>query len=122
MKISKNDKQWEFEEPSTKTQYLADKSQACIHNKNEKFSSWKAFCDLTPPINPWNEIYNLAAGKRKLKERLTILIETDGVQTKETADTLRHILEHFSPEEGNNDDDVHERARLQSQLQTSMTD
>jgi len=98
-----------------KAQYLEGKTRYASTIKNEKFSSWKAFCNLTPANNPRNEVYKLAAGKKKLKTRLTTLRKPNGTQTKDTANTLRHILEHFTPEDNNNDvDDYHRRARLQS--------
>ena len=61
------------------------------------------------------------ARKKKLKAHFTTLRKLDGNQTKDTADTLRHILEHFSPEDNNNDDN-RRRDRLQSQIPTSTAD
>ena len=60
-------------------------------------------------------------GKRKTKTHLSTLRKPDGTQTKDTADTLRHMLEHFTPED-NNDDADHRRARLQSQLHISTAE
>ena len=105
-----------------KAQYLDGKARYASTIKNEKFSSWKAFCNLTPANNPWNEVYKLAAGKKKVKTHLTTLRKPDGTQTKDTVDTLRHMLERFTPEDNNNEDDDHRRARLQSQLPTSTAD
>jgi len=103
-------------------QYLEGKARYALTIKNKKFSSWKAFCKLTPANNPWNKVYKLAAGKKKLKTHLTTLRKPNRTQTKDTADTLRHVLEHFTPEDNNDDDDDHRRARLQSQIPTSMAD
>jgi len=63
-----------------------------------KNSTLGKHCHLTPANNPWNEVYKLAAGKKILKTHLTTLRKPDG-KTKDAADTLRHMLEHFTPEE-----------------------
>jgi len=39
-----------------KAQYLEGKASYASTIKNEKFSSWKAFCNLTPANKPWNEV------------------------------------------------------------------
>jgi len=57
-----------------KAQYLEGKARYASTINYEKFSSWKAFCNLTPANNPWNEVYKLVAGKRKTKT----LIYTEG--------------------------------------------
>jgi len=87
-----------------KAQYLEGKAMYASTMKIEKFSSWKAFCNLTPANNPWNKVYKLVAGKKKLKTHLTTLRKPYGTQTKDTADTMRHMLEHFTPEDNNKDD------------------
>jgi hypothetical protein len=80
-----------------KAQYLEGKARYASTIKNKKFSSWKAFCNLTPGNNPWSEVYKLVAGKRKTKTHLSTLRKPDGTETKDTADTLQHMLEHFTP-------------------------
>ena len=67
-------------------------------------------------------MYKIAAGKRKTKVNLTILKKADGSHTKDTADTLQYMLEHFTPEDDNKDDDIHRRARAQSQLPIGTDD
>ena len=66
-------------------------------------------------------VCNPAAVKEELKKLFTTLMKPDGNQTNYTGGTLRHILEHFSPEDNNNDDDDDDnrRPRLQSQPHTS---
>jgi len=67
-------------------------------------------------------VYKIAAGKRKTKVNLTTLKKTDGLQTKDTAETLQYLLEHFTPEDDNKDDDEYRRARAQSQLPNGTDD
>ena len=56
-----------------KAQYLEGKAWYTSTIKNEKVRSWKEFCNITPGNNPWNEVYKIAAGKRKRKLNLTTL-------------------------------------------------
>ena len=63
------------------------------------------------------------ASEGETKTQLTTLRKPDVTQTKDTADKLRHIFEHFTPEyNNNNDDDGYRRARLQSQLPVRTVD
>ena len=48
-----------------KTIYLAEKARYEATIKREKILSWKEYCNLTSSSNPWNEVYKLAAGKRR---------------------------------------------------------
>jgi hypothetical protein len=53
---------------------------------------------MTTHINPWNEAYRLAAGKRKSATQITTLRKPDGTLTADRQETLKHMLEHFAPE------------------------
>jgi len=46
-----------------RSQYLEGKARYAATIK--KITSWKEYCNMTSSINPWNELYKLAAGKRK---------------------------------------------------------
>jgi len=48
-----------------KAQYLEGKARYASTIKKKKLSSWKAYCNLTPATNPCEEVYKLAAGKKK---------------------------------------------------------
>jgi hypothetical protein len=48
-----------------KVQYLEGKAQYAATIKREKLRSLKEYCNITTAANPWNEIYKLAAGKRR---------------------------------------------------------
>ena len=71
---------------------------------------------MTPYTNPWNEIYRLAAGKRKRTTQITTLRKPDGSLTTDLHDTLSHMLEYFAPEDNPKDDtEFHRQARILSQ-------
>ena len=74
---------------------------------------------MTLSTNPWNEMYRIAAGKRKHAAQITTLRKPDGTLTADLHETLKYILEHFTPEDNQNDDsDNHKQARTQSQEPT----
>ena len=73
-----------------KAQYLEGKARYASTIKYEKFSSWKAFCNLTPGNNPWNEVYKLVAGKRKTKT----LIFTEETRRNSNEGHSRHATAH----------------------------
>jgi hypothetical protein len=49
-----------------KTQYLEGKARYAATTKKGKISPRKEYCNMTSSTNPWNEVYKLAAGKRKI--------------------------------------------------------
>jgi hypothetical protein len=87
-----------------KAQYTEGKARYASTIKKEKISSWKEYCNLTSSTNPWNEVYKLAAGKRKHNTQLSTWRKPDGSLTKDIRETLQHMLEHFVPEDKDNDD------------------
>jgi hypothetical protein len=106
-----------------KTQYLEGKARYAATIKEEKISSWKEYCNMTSSTNPWNEVYKLAAGKRKNSTQLTTLRKPDGSLTADIRETLKHMLEHFAPEDTENDDtDLHKQARTQAQEPVDAAD
>lgn len=56
-----------------KAQYTEGKARHASTSKKEKFSSWKEYYNLKSSTNPLNEVYILAAGKRKNNTQLSTL-------------------------------------------------
>jgi hypothetical protein len=61
-----------------KTQYLEGKARYAATIKKEKPRSWKEYCNMTPSVNPWNEVYKIVAGKRSNSTQITTLRKPDG--------------------------------------------
>ena len=59
---------------------------------------------MTSATNPWNEMYRIAAGRRKNETQTTTLRKLDGTLTKNLYETLTLMLRHFTPEDNQNDD------------------
>jgi len=81
-----------------KTIYLAEKAKYEATIKREKIQSWKEYCNLTTSSNSWNEVYKLAAGKRRDNTQIT-LRKTDESLTEDLSETLQLMLEHFTPDD-----------------------
>ena len=106
-----------------KVLYLEGRASYASAVKKRKISSWREYCNLTSSANPWNEVYKIAAEKRKKNTQLTTLSKPDGYLTKDTSETLQHMLEHFVPEDKLTDDnDQHTQTRLQTQAPVDTAD
>ena len=70
-----------------KTRYFEEKARYAATIKREKTRSWKEYCNLTTSANPWNEVYRLAAGKRKTPTEIITLRKPDGTLTTNTKET-----------------------------------
>jgi hypothetical protein len=61
---------------------------------------------------PLNAVYILAAGKKKNHTQITTLRKPDGSLTKDAKETLRLMLEHFTPEDNElEDNNYHKQVR-----------
>jgi len=96
-KISKNAEQ--RKKNKNKTTYFDQRSKYTATIRREKTKSWKEYCNLTTKANPWNAVYRLAAGKKKTNTQITTLRKPDSLLTKDTKETLRLMLEYFTPED-----------------------
>jgi hypothetical protein len=69
---------------------------------------------MTSATNPWNEIYRIAAGKRKHAPQITTLRKPDGTLTTDLQETLTYMLQHLTPEDNRNyDTEYHQQVRTQ---------
>ena len=79
-----------------KAQYFKEKTKYAATIKRKKSRSWKEYCNTTTSVNPWNEVYKLAAGKRNSSTQITTLWKPDGSLTADTKETLHLMLDHFT--------------------------
>jgi len=67
-------------------------------------------------------VYKLAAGKRRKNTLITTLRKSDGSLTEDLRETLQIMLEHFTPDDKEEDDtELHKQARAQA-LEPTATD
>jgi hypothetical protein len=97
------------EEPreNRKNQYIEGKKKYQAAIRKEKINSWKQYCNVTSPSNPWNEAYKLASRKPRNTETLTTLQKPDGSKTTNIIETLKFMMEQFIPEDITQDDTDH---------------
>ena len=79
------------------------------NNKKGKTKSGKEYCKLTTEANPCNAVYRLAAGKKKNNTQITTLRKPDDSLTRDTPETLRLMLEYFTPEDNELEDNDHHK-------------
>jgi hypothetical protein len=97
------------------------KYQAAI--RKEKINSWKQYCNITSPSNPWNEAYKLASGKTRNTVTLTTLQKPDGSRTANIKETIEFIIEKLIPEDNARDDtDHHTSVRRLTEQPIETTD
>jgi hypothetical protein len=104
-----------------KTIYLAGKAMYEATIKREKIQSWKEYCNLMTFSNPWNEVHKSEAGKRRDNTQITTLRKPDGFLTEDLRETLQLMLEHFTPDDKEEDTELHKLARAQA-LEPADTD
>ena len=108
---------------TNKAAYFEQKAKYAATMKREKTKSWKEYCNLTTEANPWNAVYRLATGKKKTNTQLTTLRKPDGSITRDTEDTLRLILEYFTPEDNElEDNNQHKQVRELTDQQPNTPD
>ena len=89
---------------SRKKQYNKAKSEYQAAVRKEKSRSWKEYCTMTSPSNPWNEVYKLASNKLRNKAMIMTMKKPDGSKTESTEETLRLILHQLTPEDNPQED------------------
>ena len=91
----------------------------------EKLKSWKDFCSSTESSNPWNTVYRYAAEKLRSKPTLSTLKASNNTYTTDSQSTLNQLMNHFIPEDSENNDTVHHkrtRQQVTEPLHTSDDD
>jgi len=67
--------------------------------RKSKIFSWRQYCNATTTSNPWNAVYKLASDNLKQSSTLSTLRNPDGTDTKDLAETIRYMIETFTPED-----------------------
>ena len=75
----------------------------------EKLNSWKEFCNVEASINPWSQVYKLAAGKTRANSIMTTLRKPDGSETTSIQDTMKVMLEYLFAEDREDEETLHHK-------------
>ena len=100
-------------------QYNKAKAEYQATVRKEKSRSWKEYCTMTSPSNPWNEVYKLASNKLRNKAMIMTMQKPDGSKTESTEETLRLILHQLTPED-NPQEDTHHHIQVREQTEQPL--
>jgi hypothetical protein len=82
-----------------KQKYAEAKTTYQAAVKREKFISWKEYCNVTASINPWSQVYKLAARKTHANSIMTTLRKPGGLETSSIQETMKVMLEYNFPKD-----------------------
>ena len=103
--------------------YLASKAEFAAPIRQEKGKSWEEFCNVTSAINPWTEIYKMAAGKTKRAAHTTTLRGQDGSLTTNLLGTLLQMIQKHAPDDNQEDNtEIHRQIRALTQTPIDTED
>jgi hypothetical protein len=77
--------------------YQQEKKKYVAALRKSKILSWRQYCNATTTSNPWNAVYKLASGNLKQSSTLSTLRKPDGTDTKDLVETIRYMIETFTP-------------------------
>ena len=89
--------------------------------RQEKFQSWKEYCNITTNSNPWNAVYKLASGKIRNSSTLSTLMKKDGTYTTSLADTVTYMMDRFIPDDDQGSDSEYHKLIRNKVLQPPDT-
>jgi len=104
-------------------QYLTTKAEYAATIRKERLSFWNEYCTMTSTTNARNEIYKIAAGRRKQTAPTTTLRQKDGELTTNLHETLQYMIQKFTPEDNQDTDNAtHKELRAATQETIDTTD
>jgi hypothetical protein len=103
--------------------YQQEKKKYVAALRKSKILSWKQYCNATTTSNPWNAVYKLASGNLKQSITLSTLRKPDGTDTKDLAETIRYMIETFTPEDNEETDSAcHKHIRAATKVPITTED
>jgi hypothetical protein len=94
-----------------KEKYKEAKRNYQVELNKVKINSWKEFCNVEASMNPWSQVYKIAAGKTKEASRMTTITRSDRTETTGLQETINEILDHLYKEEGDEETPHHKSIR-----------
>ena len=94
-----------------KATYMETKRIYQVEIKKTKFTSWKEYCNVAASINPWSQVYKLAAGKSRTGNIMTTIRKPDGTETTSLHETVNVILDYLFTEDSEEDNLHHKNIR-----------
>ena len=85
-----------------KATYMETKRTYQAEMKKAKSTSWKEYCNVAASVNPWSQVYKLAAGKTRECRKMTTVRKPDRTQ-KSLHETANIILDYLFTEDSGED-------------------
>jgi hypothetical protein len=76
-----------------KATYVGTKLTYQAEIKKAKSTSWKEYCNVAASVNPWSQVYKLAAGKTRECSKMTTIRKPGGTKTTSLHETANVILD-----------------------------
>ena len=92
-----------------KEKYKEVKREYQMEINKAKINSWKEFCNVGASVNPWSQVYKIAAGKTKGVSRMTTITRPDGTETTDLQEIINEILDHLY-KGGNREETPHHKS------------
>jgi hypothetical protein len=106
-----------------KAKHVAGRREYERKVQEAKLKAWKTSCSINDGVNTWNIVYKIASGKIRTSTRLTTLEKEDGMYTSDTRNTIMHMLEHFVPDDReDNYNEIHRKVWKETQELTDTSD
>jgi hypothetical protein len=94
-----------------KTTYMEAKRTYQAEIKKAKSTSWKEYCNIAASVNPWSQVYKLAAGKSREGNKMTTIKKPDRTETTSLYETINVILDHLFTEDSGEENLHHKSIR-----------
>ena len=86
-----------------KATYMEAKRTYQAEIKKAKSTSWKEYCNVAASVNPWSQVYKLAAGKTRECSKMTTIRKPDRTERTSLHETVNVILDYlFTEDTGEN--------------------
>jgi len=92
---------------SRKHKYLEEQKTYQNELRKEKHNSWKEYCNVAAPLNPWSRVYKLTTGKVRTKGIMTTLRKPDGKMTSNILEIMNTMLDHLITDDGEEENQHH---------------
>ena len=81
-----------------KEKYKEVKREYQTEINKAKINSWKEFCNVGALVNPWSQVYKIAAGKTKGVSGMTTITRSYSTETTDLQETINKILDYLYKE------------------------
>jgi len=94
-----------------KATYMETKQTYQAKIKKAKSTSWKEYCNVAASVNPWSQVYKLAASRTRECSKMTTIRKPDRTEKTSLHKTANVILDYLFTEDSGEDNLHHKNIR-----------